>query len=72
MTRDEERRRRRNAKRLLWLLLIAGFLLFGLMLYTSLNAPDPASRSPEGTVPPAAPANSEQRPVKPRIKTESP
>ena len=70
MTRDEERRRGRNAKRLLWVVLFASLLVAGLIAYTSLEAPDPASRSPEGTVPPSAPASSEQRAVKERVNSE--
>lgn len=51
MARNDEQRRARNAKRLLWIIIAACAALLALIAYTSLDAPDPASRTPEGSVP---------------------
>lgn len=48
---DTERRRRRNAKRFLWACLALSVLVLLMIIYTSVTAPDPQSRSLQGTVP---------------------
>lgn len=70
MTRDEEQRRRRNAKRLLWLLVAAAVILAGLITYTSLTAPDPASRSSKGAAPSIAPTSYEQGSLRSRMDND--
>ena len=44
---DQERRRSRNAKRFLWVIVIGAVLVLGLILYTSLTAPEEAPRMPK-------------------------
>lgn len=64
MPKDEERRQRRNAKRWLWAIVAAGLALAALIAYTSLRAPDPASRTSDVAVPAsatAAPVGDEKR-----------
>ncbi|WP_380800882.1 hypothetical protein [Sphingobium agri] len=51
MPRDPERRQRRSAKRWLWAIVAACLALAALIAYTSLRAPDPASRTSDAQVP---------------------
>lgn len=68
MPKDEERRQRRNAKRWLWAIVAAGLALAALIAYTSLRAPDPASRTSDVAVPASATA----APVGDDTRNESP
>ena len=54
MPKDPEQRQRKNAKRWLWAIVVACVALAALIAYTSLKAPDPASRTSEPAVPSSA------------------